>query len=69
MEVSPSEWPAVLHRVEQPRQLVEERDRSEAKDDANKSLYVSQKPSDLDTYLAALKANLRERDRFAAWCS
>src|SRR5450759_1104262 len=31
-----------------------------------KSLYVSQKPSDLDAYLAALKANLRERGRFAA---
>jgi pimeloyl-ACP methyl ester carboxylesterase len=31
-----------------------------------KSLYVSHKPSDLDAYLAALKANLRERGRFAA---
>ncbi|HLG75252.1 MAG TPA: alpha/beta hydrolase [Ktedonobacteraceae bacterium] len=31
-----------------------------------KSLYVSKQPPDMDTYLAALKANLRERGRFAA---
>jgi len=31
-----------------------------------KSLYVSQQPPDMDAYLAALKANLRERGRFAA---
>ena len=31
-----------------------------------KSLYVSEKPSDMQTYLATLKKNLQERGRFAA---
>lgn len=31
-----------------------------------KSLYVSKQPPDMDSYVAALKANLKERGRFAA---